>query len=56
MWVSAEISAQAAQASSGVPNAAACSVSVPEATTRQSAEPLGRDQRRGLVDQSAGPA
>ena len=36
-WVSAEISAQAAQASSGVPKAAACSVSAPDATTRHSA-------------------
>src|SRR5215213_8248471 len=34
MWVSAEMAAQAAQASSGVPKAAVCSVSVPEATTR----------------------
>src|SRR5688572_12110427 len=34
MWVWAEISAQAAHASSGVPKEAACNVSVPEATTR----------------------
>ena len=34
MWVCAEISAHAAHASSGVPKAAACKVSVPEATTR----------------------
>ena len=51
MWVSAEISAQAAQASSGVPNAAACNVSVPEATTRHKREPPGWDHRGRFVDQ-----
>src|SRR4051794_29363798 len=43
-WVSAETSADAAQASSGVPNAAACSVSVPDATTRQNAS-----RRAGII-------
>lgn len=38
MWVSADTSAAAAQASSGRPKAAACSVSVPDFTTRHNAK------------------